>query len=211
VTSPPNRPHPPTDKEKSELDALQVKLNDDVYKSLSVWRTGFATVLVVASGGLTISSLDQMSKTAEVWRWLMAAFVVLGTVLGVIALMVTLGAEVGTKRAVVQRKDILDRGGVLAFENSLADAAGRHMHQSQQWGKASLAVLVAALAVLWLAPRTAVTSMLQVQTGQEAICGQLVSADGGIIRVKVQGAHDPVAIPFQDVDNMQVVQACAAG
>lgn len=211
MTTPPIRRYPPTEKEKSELDDLQAKLNDDVYKSLSVWRAGFAAILVVASGGLTVSSLDQMAKSTEVWRWLLAACVVLGTVLGVIALMVTLRAEVGTARSVKERADILDRGGVLVFETGLADAAARRMHRSQRWGIASLALLLAALACLWLAPRGGEQPMLQVQQGAETTCGQLLSADGGTIRLKIQGAHDPVAIPFQGIDNMRVVSSCPAG
>ncbi|MDR1442712.1 MAG: hypothetical protein LBJ02_10100 [Bifidobacteriaceae bacterium] len=210
MTAPPSHPRPLTNQEKAELDALQSKLNDGVYKSLSVWRTGFAAVLVLASGGLTISALDQMDKTAPIWRWLLAGLVVLGTVLGIVTLMIALRTEVGTTRGVVQRETIFKHGGALAFETGLADSAARRMHLSQRWGAASLVTLVTALAVLWLAPPSSQTPNLLVQHGASATCGKLLSADGGTVRLQVSGAHDPVAIAFGQISNMRIVQDCPA-
>jgi MFS family permease len=206
VTEP--RPRAPTDQEKSDLDAFQVKQNERVHKSLGVWQAGFAAVVAAASGGLTIAALDRMDKAGDGWRWVLAVLVIAGTIVGILAEMIALRTEVGTARYVEQRSVILARGGVLAFETRLADAAGRQLHKSQRWGAASLALLLAALAVLWLAPPSSQAPNLLVEHGTEQTCGKLLSADGGTLRLEVEGAHDPAAISFDQVDNLRIVHDC---
>jgi|GEM_PF-6831420 len=203
-----------SDKEEADLNALQDKANQQLFKSLTDWRNGFAAVLVIASGGLTISALNTISRSNQLSRWVLAACVIIGTILGICALIVALRAEVGTKRDVKTSSDIIHFGGTRALETQLADAAAKKLRKSQYAGAASLVIFAIGLGTLWWASAEANGPKLQVEYRTNAtiatttVCGELKSADGHTVRLKVSGYNDPVAIAFEEITNMRVVEKC---
>jgi len=47
-----------------------------------------------------------------------------------------------------------------------------------------------------------------VTTTDGAACGELSTADGGLLRLTVAGAHEPVVIPLAAVRNLAIVTSC---
>jgi len=202
------RPPRPSNEENAAINAYQAKMNDTSLQALAIWRGGFAAVLALASGGLTISALGHLDKAELIWRVLMAVCVVAGTGLGVWALMIVLRAEVGTGVLVMSHEDVILSGGPLALETARATAAAKRMHRSQSIGIASVVAFLAALGVLWLAPTSPPTPYLQIDQAGQTICGKILSADGGEVKLQVADRPYPIVFRLTDITNMAVVMTC---
>jgi hypothetical protein len=55
---------------------------------------------------------------------------------------------------------------------------------------------------------TAPPAYLKVAHKGGTVCGTLQSADGGVLRLSVAGAHTPAVIPLTSVTNLAVVASC---
>ena len=91
---------------------------------------------------------------------------------------------------------------------AVARSATETLETARWWLGWALAGLVLGVLVWWWAPTVSDAPKVEVTVGKETFCGALSSADGGELRVKVDGEKNPRAFPLESVDNVRVKAAC---
>lgn len=211
----PRRPaNPPTDADLAERDAFKVLIDESltsVRASAETWRNGLTAFITLVTTGIVIKGRDTTSSLDVGWR--IAVTVLLGTGLAcaVLGLWQTLAAQAGGRSGTVTLPAIVRaHGSVAAYKVALAAAAAKRMRRARALVGLALALLLGGVVTAWWAPAAPSDPPAYVEVTHDgaASCGTLQSADGGQIRVKVDGANSPVVIPTAKVANLKVVAAC---
>ena len=230
---PPAGPPPPPGRDQVEaFTELTRQSLPAVRASAQVWRNGLSGLITLVGTGAVISGRTTASDLSTGWRLMVTTAIEGSLALAIRGLWVALTVETGGRRTqVVTLDDILNQGHatVAAFQAAQANAAGRELQAARNAGAGALVLLLTGILLTWWAPSAPKRPAGYVlvahapQAGRASgagktdvvsetnICGVLQSADGGRLRLKVKGRHDPVIVPLTDVANLTVVDACQTG
>lgn len=216
-------PPPPPGRDQVEaFEALARQAPAAVRASAQAWRTGLSGMITLVAAGAVISGRTTASDVSTGWRVAVTTAVGASLALAVRGLWLALTVEVGGRRIrTLTLQDILDEGyaTVAAFQLAEAKRAGEDLQRARNVAAAALVLLLTGVLLTWWAPAApkdppafvVVTSTTEPRgPGPDgmSVCGVLQSADGGQLRLKVNGSHDPVVVPLRDLANVAVVATC---
>jgi hypothetical protein len=210
----PDRPPTPFDlTERAEFERFIDDSLPRVQDSAEKWRNGLATFITLVTTGFVIKGRDVVGDVSVGWRIAITTLVGLGLTSSVIGLWQALAAQAGGRSLTLTLADVHERyGSVRALRVAAARNAGARLGIARATVAASLLCLLAGLGLTWWAPAPTAAgptpAYLKVEHGSTATCGVLRSADGGMLRLTVAGAHNAAVIPMADVTNLSVVTAC---
>jgi hypothetical protein len=207
--SPPPRPVSTADREA--FDGLVKDSVSSVRSMASAWRTGLTALITLVTTGIIITGRTAITQLITLWRIAVTAAVGGGLALALAGLWLALAAEVGARTRLQTLDGIRARyASVQAYLVGQAAVAGQRLQTAKTLVALALGLLVTGVLLTWWAPAapTSPPAFLQVTSRGSTACGTLQSADGGVVRVSVTGAHQPAMIPFSTVTNMAVVASC---
>lgn len=200
------------DTERAAFEALVTSSLPAVRASAQTWRNGLTALITLVTAGIVIQGRTGMADLATGWRAAITLLIGGGLAVAVAGLWQTLSAEAGSRADVQTLAGIHARhASVAAYQVALAGIAGRHLRRARVCVAVALALLVSGVVTTWWAPRAArPPAYVRVVDLQGAVvCGAVRSADGGMLRLTVAGAHEPAVVPLSAVRNLAVVARCA--
>lgn len=209
--SPPGPHGPITPADREAFDALVKESLPRVRSMVAAWRTGLTGLITLVTTGIILTGRTATTTLTLPWRIAVTLAIGAGLALAILGLWHTLAAEVGTRTRLHALDDIRTRyASVQAYQVGQAAAAGRRLQTARTLVAAALALLLTGVLLTWWAPAapTQPPARLKVTRPGSAVCGTLTSADAGILRLAVAGAHEPVAIPLATITNLAVVPTC---
>jgi len=207
----PRRPRPFSPADRAAFEALETEALPTVRAMVSAWRTGLTGLITLVTTGIILTGRTATTDLSPPWRAAITLTIGAGLGLAIIGLWHTLAAEVGTRTRLHTLDDIRARyASVQAYQTGQAAAAGARLHTARILVAAALALLLAGVLLTWWAPAAATDppAYLVVTRASGSICGTLLSADGGTVRLRITGVHDPVTIPLSGIANLAVIAAC---
>ncbi len=180
-------------------------------KMAGAWRTGMAGLVTLITTGVVVSGRTTASSLTTPWRAVVTLAVGGGLALAVLGLWHALAAEVGVAARPRSLDEILrEQASVEAYTVRQAWRAGERLATARRCVAIALALLLTGVLLTWWAPEApSDPPALVTVTGPDgAVCGTLLSADGGAVRVRVSGRHDPAVIPLDRLRNMAVTATC---
>jgi len=178
----------------------------------SAWRTGLTALITLVTTGIIITGRTAATALTVPWRIAVTAAVGGGLGLALAGLWLALAAEVGARVRLQTLDGIRARyASVQAYLVGQAVGADRRLQMAKTMVAIALGLLITGVLLTWWAPAAPASppAYLQVTSRGSTVCGILQSADGGVVRLSVAGAHQPAAIPLTAVTNMTVVASCA--
>jgi hypothetical protein len=209
--SPPPRPRPVSAADQAAFDGLVEDSVSSVRSMASAWRTGLTALITLVTTGIIITGRTATAQLTTPWRIAVTAAIGGGLALALIGLWLALAAEVGARIRLQTLDGIRARyASVQAYLVGQAAGAGQRLQTAKTLVALALGLLVTGVLLTWWAPAVPKSppAYLQVTSRGSTVCGTLQSADGGVVRLSVTGAHQPAAIPFSTVTNMAVVAGC---
>ena len=209
---PAGRPRPVSPADQEAFHALVQDSVSSVRSMASAWRTGLTALITLVTTGIIITGRTATTALTVPWRIAVTAAIGGGLALALAGLWLALAAEVGARIRLQTLDDIRARyASVQAYLVGQAAGAGRRLQTAKTIVSIALGLLVTGVLLTWWAPAapTSPPAYMQVTSHGRAFCGTLQSADGGLVRLSVAGAHEPVAIPFTAVTNIAVVANCS--
>lgn len=205
------RPRPVSAADRQAFDAMVDDALGRVRAAVVAWRTGLTGLITLITTGIILTGRKTTTDLTVPWRIAVTLTIGGGLVLAIAGLWHALAAEAGSRTRLRSLQDIRkDYGSVQAYQVGLAAAAGRRLQTARIFVAAALGLLLTGVLLTWWAPAAPAKppAYLKVARMNGTVCGVLVSADGGVIRLEVPGIHDPVVIPLTAVTNMAVTSAC---
>lgn len=204
-------PRPVSAADQAAFDALVKDSVASVRSMATAWRTGLTALITLVTTGIIITGRTDVTALTLRWRIWVTAAIGGGLALALAGLWLALVAEVGARVRLQTLDDIrADYASVQAYMVGQAAAAGQRLQAARTLVGIALALLVGGVLLTWWAPAAPATppAYVRVTARGGAVCGTLQSADGGVLRLSVAGAHEPVAIPLGTVTSMVVVASC---
>ena len=198
----------------ADREAFDILVKDAlpaVRSMAAAWRTGLTALVTLVTTGVVLTGRNAAATLTVPWRIAVTLSVGLGLALALAGLWNALTAEVGARARLHTLDDIRDRyASVTAYQVGLAAAASRRLSTARIFVAASLVLLLAGVLLTWWAPAapTKPPAYLRVAHAGNVDCGVLVSADAGVIRLKVAGSYELVAVPVTAVTNIAVSPGC---
>jgi hypothetical protein len=205
------RPRPVSAADREAFDALVKEALPAVRSMIAAWRTGLTALITLVTTGVIVTGRTTTSAMTGPWRVGVTLAIGGGLAVATTGLWHTLTAEVGARARLYSLDDIRARyASVQAYQVGQAAAAGRRLQTARMLVGAALALLLTGVLLTWWAPAAPAKppAYLVVTRLGGSVCGVLDSADGGIVRLTVTGAHNLVAIPLTTVTNMTVTASC---
>lgn len=205
------RPRPVSAADREAFDALAKDALPAVRSMAAAWRTGLAALITLVTTGIILKGRTDATSLALPWRIAVTLAVGAGLALAILGLWHALAAEAGARARLHTLDDILARyASVQAYQVGQAAAAARRLQAARIVVAAALGLLLAGVLLTWWAPAAPASppAYLKVTYPGGTVCGTLQSADGGIVRLTVAGAHQPVTIPLTTVTNLAVTPTC---
>ena len=194
--------------DREAFDALVKESLPAVRSMVAAWRTGLTALVTLVTTGIILKGRTDTTTLTPPWRIAVTLAIGVGLALAIVGLWHTLAAEVGARTRLHTLDDIRrNYASVQAYQVGQAAAAGRRLQTARTLVAAALGLLLAGVLLTWWAP-AAPAAYLRVSRSGGSICGTLESADGGILRLAVAGAHEPVVIPLTTITNLAVTPAC---
>jgi hypothetical protein len=222
ATPPPSPPPPPPipaarprPVSLADQEAFQHLVEDSlssVKSTASAWRTGLTALITLVTTGIVITGRTSTITMTVPWRIAVTVAIGGGLALALLGLWLALAVEVGSRIRLQTLDDIRARyASVQAYLVGQAVAAGRRLHTAKTIAGIALSLLVTGVLLTWWAPAAPASppAYTRVTTHSQSVCGVLLSADGGVIRISVAGVHEPAAIPLTSVTNIAVVASCS--
>lgn len=208
---PPPSPRPVSEADRQAFEALVKDSLASVRSMAASWRTGLTALITLVTTGIVITGRNSTASMPVSWRIWVTTAIGGGLLLALAGLWIALAAEVGVRVRSVSLDDI--RAGyasVQAYLVGQAIEAGQRLQLARTLAGIALALLVAGVLLTWWSPPapTSPPAYLKVTIKGGDVCGALQSADGGVLRLSVAGAHDPAVLPLFSVTNLSVVTAC---
>jgi hypothetical protein len=202
--------------ERDAFAAMSAASLDAVRSSAETWRNGLSAFITLVTTGVVIKGRDTTNALSTEWRTLLTALIGGGLLAAIVGLWQALGAQAGTRPRATTLSAVHSRyGSVAAYKVALANAAAVRLRRAQYLVATALALLLASIVVTWWAPDDSGDKSgsdkpvyLKVSHQGGTSCGALRSADGGMVRLKVPGRHEPAVIALTKVTNVEVVRAC---
>jgi hypothetical protein len=205
------RPRPVSAADRKAFEALVSDALPAVRSMVVAWRTGLTGFITLVTTGVVLTGQKTTTDLTFPWRVAVTLAIGWGLGLAILGLWHALAAEVGARTRLQSLEDIRARyASVQAYQVGLAAAAGHRLQAARTLSAAALGLLLTGVLLTWWAPRAPADppAYLTVTRPGGIICGVLASADGGLLRVRVAGAHDPVTIPLSTVTNLAVATNC---
>jgi hypothetical protein len=205
------RPRPVSAADREAFEALAKEALPAVRSTAAAWRTGLAALVTLVTTGIILKGRTDTTSLALPWRIAVTVAIGVGLALAMVGLWHALAAEAGARARLRTLDDIrADYASVQAYQVGQAAAAGRRLQAARIVVAAALGLLLAGVLLTWWAPAAPASppAYLKVTRPGGTACGTLKSADGGILRLTVAGAHQPVAIPLTTVTNLAVTLTC---
>lgn len=197
--------------DREAFDALVKESLPAVRSMVAAWRTGLTALVTLVTTGIILKGRTDTTTLTMPWRIAVTLAIGVGLALAIVGLWHTLAAEVGARTRLHTLDDIRrNYASVQAYQVGQAAAAGLRLQTARTLVAAALGLLLAGVLLTWWAPAAPATpaAYLRVSRSGGSICGTLESADGGILRLAVAGAHEPVVIPLTTITNLTVTPAC---
>ncbi|GHG88858.1 hypothetical protein [Streptomyces lanatus] len=199
--------------ERDAFAALSAASLDTVRTNAETWRNGLSAFIALVTTGVVIKGRDTTSALPPEWRAVVTVLIGGGLLAAIIGLWQALAAQAGTRPRATTLSAVHSRyGSVAAYRVALAAVAGARVRRAaQQLVAVALALLLAGIVVTWWAPAEEPNEKpvyIKVSHTGGSACGTLNSADGGRIRLKSPGRHEPVVVPLTAVTNLKVVKSC---
>lgn len=198
--------------ERDAFAALSAASLDAVRASAEAWRNGLSAFIALVTTGVVIKGRDTASALPVGWRVAVTVLIGGGLLTAIVGLWQALAAQAGTRPRATMLSDVHSRyGSVAAYRVALARAAAARVGRAQYLVAVALALLLAGIVATWWAPAAPTEkkpAYLQVSHPGGPSCGILSSADGGRLRLKSPGRHEPVVVPLTNVTGIKVVKAC---
>ena len=176
--------------------------------SAEKWRTGLAALVTLVTTALLVKGPEAANDLPVGWRIAVTALLGVGLVLAVVGLWLALSAASGIPSTVTYDTIMTSYRSVKAFQIAEASAAARQLARARVLLIAALVLLMAGMFTWWWAPKQSEPAALTVTTPTGTVCGELISADGGRLRLTVTGRAAPHVIRFSDVEDLQVSNGC---
>lgn len=208
---PSNAPSEGSLAERDAFVALARRSLADVRASAEAWRNGLSAFLTLVTAGVIVKGRGTTAGLPTSWRIAVTALIGGGLALAIAGLWRVLAAQAGTRYRLSSRQDIRrTHGTVEAYEVATAERAAGDLRTGRRLVFAALALLLLGVGVSWWAPpaTTDPPAYLKATFDGTAACGEVLSADGGLLRLSVAGRHDPVVIPLSRLTNLAVVPGC---
>jgi hypothetical protein len=205
-------PRPVSAADREAFEGLVKDSVSSVRSMASSWRTGLTALITLVTTGIIITGRTSTTGIPVLWRIGVTAAIGGGLLLALAGLWIALAAEVGT-RVRVQSLDQIRTGyaSVQAYLVGQAKAAGERLQLARTLVGIALVLLVTGVLLTWwapAAPQSPPAYLKVAQKGGGSVCGTLQSADGGVLRLTVAGAHQPATVPLTSVTNLAVVASC---
>lgn len=205
-------PEPTSRSEREAFATLVSSSLADVRESAQAWRNGLAALISLVSAGLLIKGRSIAGDVAFGWRVAITSAVGLGLAAGIFGLWQALAAEAGSDVHDVSLSAIHRDypGGVPAYRVAMARRVGRRLRAARRSIGVSLITLFVGIVMIWWAPsaRPDTPAIVIFPTGSNAVCGRLVSADHGEVRLEVEGSSIERTFPLAEISSIKVVTAC---
>lgn len=205
------RPRPVSAADREGFDALAKEALPTVRAMAAAWRTGLTALITLVTTGIILKGRTDTTNLSLPWRIAVTLTIGVGLALAILGLWHALAAEVGARTRLHTLDDIRARyASVQAYQVGQAAAVGRRLNIARMLVAVALLLLLAGVLLTWWAPAAPANppAYLKVTRPGGTVCGTLNSADGGILRLSVAGAYEPLAIPLTSVTNLAVTPTC---
>jgi hypothetical protein len=205
------RPRPVSAADREAFDALVKESLSAVRSMAAAWRTGLTALITLVTTGIILKGRTDTTNLTLPWRIAVTLAIGAGLALAIMGLWHALAAEVGARTRLHTLDDIRSRyASVQAYQVGQAAAAGRRLQAARALVAAALGLLLTGVLLTWWAPAAPARppAYLNVTRPGGTVCGNLESADGGILRLTVPGAHEPIDVPLTAVTNLAVTPTC---
>lgn len=217
MAAPPPRYKQPTSG-PTATDVADAKRWDDlvdnalpsVQSAAEKWRTGLAAFVTIVTGGLIVKGPDLANDLAKGWRAAITVLAAAGLLATIIGLWLALRAAAGAPASQSYTAILANYGGVRQFNVANARKATQLLLWARVLVGTALVLIGAALILWWWAPTAAKKppALISIDHDQKSTCGELLSADGRMFRVKVSGEKEPETVAFTSATNVRVVASC---
>ncbi|MGI5193923.1 hypothetical protein ACQEVY_09815 [Streptomyces sp. CA-288835] len=198
--------------ERDAFAALSAASLDAVRASAEAWRNGLSAFIALVTTGVVIKGRDTTAALPVGWRVAVTVLIGGGLLAAIVGLWQALAAQAGTRPRATTLSAVHDRyGSVAAYRVALAHAAAARVRRAQYLVAVALALLLAGIVATWWAPAAPSKekpTYLEISHPGGPSCGTLSYGDGGKLRLKSPGRHEPVVVPLVEVTNIKVVKAC---
>ncbi|MFE6868596.1 hypothetical protein ACFVFS_18790 [Kitasatospora sp. NPDC057692] len=202
----------PSSTDLAERDRFQAMVRESlpsVRASAEVWRNGLAAFVTLIGTAVVLKGRTTAADLPTNWRIAVTAFISGGLALAVTGLWHALAAQAGSRPLRVTLADIHSRYGSLdAFNLATAIKVAHRLTLARRTVACALTCLFIGTALTWWAPSVQ-TGTLRVTYSTGTACGTLLSEDGGVLHLTVQGQSEPMAIPVAQLISMTTVTDCA--
>jgi hypothetical protein len=205
------RPRPVSAADREAFDALVKEALPTVRSMAAAWRTGLTALITLVTTGIILKGRTDTTNLALPWRIAVTLSIGVGLALAIAGLWHALAAEAGARSRLHTLDDIRARyASVQAYQVGQAAATGRRLQTARTVAAAALGLLLVGVLLTWWAPTVPASppAYLKVTRPGGTDCGTLQSADGGILRLTITGAHQRIAIPLTTVTNLAVTSTC---
>jgi hypothetical protein len=178
----------------------------DARKSAEGWRNGLAaligltTIASAVNGGAALSALGTPAAVAA------GVLLFLGITAAAFGIMWSMRAAYGDPHLVTQ-ENFVAGGGTEGFRVRLAAATARDLSRARYATIVALAFVVAAIGVVWYAPRAQPPFVEIETTGLKHLCGRLVASAEGLIALK-DPAGAPITVATKAIQSIKTVGRC---
>jgi hypothetical protein len=194
--------------ERERFRAMVRQSLPSVRASAEAWRNGLAAFVTLIGAAVVIKGRTTTAELPPLWRLAVTVLIGGGLALAVTGLWHALAAQAGTKPLAVTLADIhREHGSIDGFEVATAIRAAHRLTLARRAVGLALACLFAGTALTWWAPGTT-PGNLRVTYGPDTVCGTLLAADGGRLRISVDGQTEAVEVPLTAVTGMTVTADC---
>ncbi len=208
---PEDRPAPEDLKEQLAFEALSRESLAATQKSAEAWRNGLTGLLALVTTGAVLTGRDATAHLTTPWRVAATVLIGSGIALTIAGLWEALAAQAGTRSGKMSLEAIRTQyGSITAYRVRLADSSARRLARARIAVATALGTLLLGLVTTWWAPlaHESPPAYLQVTTSTGSVCGELRSADAGVVRLSIHGRHDLATIQLDAVGNLEVVARC---
>jgi hypothetical protein len=198
--------------ERDRFAQLTATSLESVRVTAQTWRNGLAGFITLVTTGVIIKGRDTTSNLTTGGRVTVTVLVGAGLALAVAGLWLALTAEAGLDTRTRDLHGIRQEHLTLRnYEVAVAERRARMLGIGRWVVAGALACLLGGVAAAWWAPAEATSppAYVRVSVGSTVSCGELTSADGGNLVIKVAGRREPAVIPVGQVTNLTVTASCS--
>lgn len=187
--------------------ALVSSSTERVVGSAEKWRDGLAALVSLITGGLIIAGPDA-SDMPGVWRYAAAGSVIAGLACAGVGFVIALSVAAGRPSKQDLPAITAEYGSVNQYV--VAQAAGklRLLGCVKGLAIAGLSLLLVGAGLWMIAPKEEAAAKMTVKQGDKSYCGELKSADRGVVVLQVAGEKDPRTFELSNVTNLSVGDKC---